>query len=62
MSNEVEKHNPQLYNDLCQLIDGARIRIATTVNAKLVGSIGISANELRKRFYIMNAQNGKEIT
>lgn len=33
--NEIEKHTPHLYNDVCQLIDGTRSRIATTVNAEV---------------------------
>lgn len=62
MSNEVEKHSPQLYNDLCQLIDGARIRIATTVNAEacwLNWNIGKRIKE--DILYNERAEYGKEI-
>lgn len=32
---ELEKDNPELYGDVCQIIDGARTRIATTANAEI---------------------------
>ncbi len=35
MNNETEKNTPQLYNDVCQIIDGTRYRIATTINAEV---------------------------
>lgn len=62
MSNEVEKHNPQLYKDLCQLIDDVRIRIATTVNAEacwLNWNIGKRIKE--DVLYNERAEYGKEI-
>ncbi len=33
--NEIEKHTPQLFSEVCQIIDDTRSRIATTVNAEV---------------------------
>ena len=33
--HELEKHTPELYSDICQIIDGTRSRLATTVNAEV---------------------------
>jgi len=33
--NELEQHTPGLYNEVCQVIDGTRSRLATTVNAEV---------------------------
>lgn len=31
----IEQHTPQLYTDVCQIIDTTRTRLATTVNAEV---------------------------
>ncbi len=33
--DEIEKHTPQLYSDVCQIIEGTRSRLAATVNAEV---------------------------
>lgn len=33
--NEIEKHTPKLYSDVCEIIDNTRTRLATTVNAEV---------------------------
>lgn len=33
--SELENNTPQLYNDVCQIIDGTRSRLASTVNAEV---------------------------
>lgn len=35
MMSKTEKHTAQLYNDVCQIIDTTRSRLATTVNAEI---------------------------
>lgn len=32
---DLQQNTPQLFNDVCQIIDGTRSRIATTVNAEV---------------------------
>lgn len=59
---EIQNHSPELYNDVCQLIDGTRTRIATTVNAEvclLNWNIGKRIKE--DVLYNQRAEYGKEI-
>ncbi len=60
--NELEKHTPQLYDDVCTIIDNTRSRIATTVNAEvclLNWHIGKRIKE--DVLYSKRAEYGKEI-
>lgn len=60
--DEIQNHSPELYNDVCQLIDGTRTRIATTVNAEvclLNWNIGKRIKE--DVLYNQRAEYGKEI-
>ena len=60
--SEIEKHTPQLYNDVCKIIDGTRSRLATTVNAEvclLHWHIGKRIKE--DVLYNKRAEYGKEI-
>jgi predicted nuclease of restriction endonuclease-like (RecB) superfamily len=60
--NELEKLKPGLYSDVCQVIDGTRSRLATTVNAEVcllhwhVGSL--IKNEILKN---QRANYGKQV-
>ena len=59
---EVQPNTPQLFNDVCQIIDGTRTRIATTVNAEvcfLHWNIGKRIKE--DVLYNQRAEYGKEI-
>lgn len=60
--NEIERHTPQLYSDVCQIIDNTRSRLATTVNAEvclLNWNIGKRIKE--DVLYSKRAEYGKEI-
>ncbi|MFC7526885.1 YhcG family protein [Parapedobacter sp. GCM10030251] len=60
--NEIERHTPELYNDVCQLIDDTRSRLATTVNAEtclLHWNVGKRIKE--DVLYNKRAEYGKEI-
>lgn len=60
--NEIEKYTPLLYSDVCQIIDGTRSRLATTVNAEvclLHWHIGKRIKE--DVLYNNRAEYGKEI-
>jgi len=60
--NEIERHTPELYNDVCQLIDDTRSRLATTVNAEtclLHWNVGKRIKE--DVLYNKRAGYGKEI-
>lgn len=60
--NELEKHTPELYNDVCQIIDDTRSRLATTVNAEtclLHWNVGKRIKE--DVLYNKRAEYGKEI-
>lgn len=60
--NEIEKHTPELYNDVCQIIDNTRGRLATTANAEvclLHWNIGKRIKE--DVLYNKRAEYGKEI-
>jgi hypothetical protein len=60
--NELDKNIPQLYGDVCQIIEGTRSRIATTINAEvclLHWNIGKRIKE--DVLYNQRAEYGKEI-
>jgi predicted nuclease of restriction endonuclease-like (RecB) superfamily len=60
--NEIEKHTPLLYNDVCQIIDDTRSRLATAINAEvcmLHWNIGKRIKE--DVLYNKRAEYGKEI-
>ena len=60
--NDIEDYTPQLYSDICQIIEGTRSRIATTVNAEvclLHWHIGKRIKE--DVLYNKRAEYGKEI-
>jgi predicted nuclease of restriction endonuclease-like (RecB) superfamily len=60
--NELEKHIPELYSDVCQIIEGTRSRLASTVNAEvclLHWHIGKRIKE--DVLYNKRAEYGKEI-
>jgi predicted nuclease of restriction endonuclease-like (RecB) superfamily len=60
--SEIENHIPQLYSDVCQIIDGTRSRLATTVNSEvclLHWHIGKRIKE--DVLYNKRAEYGKEI-
>ena len=62
MNNKMQNHIPELYSDVCQLIDGTRLRIATTVNVEvclLNWNIGKRIKE--DVLYNQRAEYGKEI-
>ena len=59
---EIENHLPQLYDDVCQMIEGTRHRLAITVNAELCllhWHIGKRIKE--DVLYSKRADYGKEI-
>ena len=60
--NELEQFSPILFNDVCQIIEGTRNRLATTVNAEvclLHWNIGKRIKE--DVLYNKRAEYGKEI-
>jgi hypothetical protein len=60
--DEIIKHTPVLFNDVCQIIDGTRYRIASTVNSEVClmnWNIGKSIKE--DVLYNQRAEYGKEI-
>lgn len=62
MSKEIEKNTPQLFDDVCGIIDETRYRIATTVNAEaclMNWNIGKRIKE--DVLYNERAEYGKEI-
>lgn len=62
MNNEIQNHIPELYNDVCQLIDVSRTRLATSVNAEICllnWNIGKRIKE--DVLYNQRAVYGKEI-
>ena len=59
---ELEKLSPELYSDVCQIIDGTRFRIATTVNAEVcLMNWNISKRIKEDVLYNQRAEYGKEI-
>lgn len=62
MMEPLDNHNPELYDDVCQIIDNVRSRIATTINAEvclLNWNIGKRIKE--DVLYNKRAEYGKEI-
>ena len=59
---ELEKLSPELYSDVCQIIDGTRFRIATTVNAEVcLMNWNIGKRIKEDVLYNQRAEYGKEI-
>lgn len=64
MSNmdELQKHSPELYKDVCQIIDGTRSRIATTVNSEVCLMNWYVGKRIKDDvLYSQRAEYGKEI-
>ena len=60
--NELDKNIPELYSDVCQIIDGARSRIATTVNAEVCWMNWHVGKRIKEDvLYNQRAEYGKEI-
>lgn len=59
---EVQHNTPQLFNDVCQIIDGTRIRLATTVNAEVCWMNWHIGKRIKEDvLYNQRAEYGKEI-
>jgi hypothetical protein len=59
---ELEKLSPELYSYVCQIIDGTRFRIATTVNAEVcLMNWNIGKRIKEDVLYNQRAEYGKEI-
>lgn len=59
---ELEKHTPILFNDVCQIIDGSRNRIASTVNAEVCMMNWYVGKRIKEDvLYNKRAEYGKEI-
>jgi hypothetical protein len=60
--SEIDKHIPDLYNDVCQIIDGTRNRLAVTVNAELCWLNWRIGKRIKEDvLYNKRAEYGKEI-
>lgn len=60
--NEIGKNTPQLYNDVCKIIDNTRSRIATTVNAEICMLNWTVGKRIKEDvLYNKRAEYGKEI-
>lgn len=60
--NEIKRHTPQLYNDVCQIIDTVRSRLATTVNAEVcLMNWHIGKRIKEDVLYNKRAEYGKEV-
>lgn len=60
--NEIEKHTPELYNDVCQIIDNTRSRLATTVNAEVCWLHWHIGKRIKEDvLYNKRAEYGKEV-
>ena len=60
--NEIEKHTPELYHDVCEIIDNTRIRLATTVNAEVCLLHWHVGNRIKEDvLYNKRAEYGKEV-
>jgi hypothetical protein len=60
--SEIEQHTPQLYSDVCQIIDSTRSRLATTVNAEVcLMNWHIGKRIKDDVLYNKRAEYGKEI-
>ena len=59
---DLDKHTPQLYSDVCQIIEGTRTRIATTVNAEVCWMNWHIGKRIKEDvLYNQRAEYGKEI-
>ncbi len=59
---ELQPNTPQLFNDVCQIIDGTRYRIATTVNAEVCWMNWNIGKRIKEDvLYNQRAEYGKEI-
>lgn len=60
--SDLDKNIPQLYGDVCQIIDGTRTRIATTVNAEVCWMNWHIGKRIKEDvLYNQRAEYGKEI-
>ena len=60
--NELEQFSPILFNDVCQIIEGTRNRLATTVNAEVCLLHWNIGNRIKEDvLYNKRAEYGKEI-
>lgn len=60
--SDLDKNIPVLYNDVCQIIDGTRTRIATTVNAEVCWMNWHIGKRIKEDvLYNQRAEYGKEI-
>ncbi|MBK8805771.1 MAG: DUF1016 family protein [Bacteroidales bacterium] len=60
--NELEENTPLLFSDVCQIIDGTRFRIATTVNAEVCLMNWYVGKRIKEDvLYNQRAEYGKEI-
>jgi len=60
--NEIKTHTPQLYSDVCQIIDGTRSRLATTINAEVCLLHWHIGNRIKEDvLYSKRAEYGKAI-
>lgn len=59
---EIDNHLPQLYNDVCQIIDGTRNLLAITVNAEVCWLNWHIGKRIKEDvLYNKRADYGKEI-
>ncbi len=59
---DLEESTPQLYSDVCQIIDGTRTRIATTLNAEICMLHWHIGKRIKEDvLYNKRAEYGKEI-
>lgn len=60
--HELEKYTPELYSDVCQIIDGTRSRLATTANAEVCWMHWHIGNRIKEDvLFNQRAGYGKEI-
>jgi predicted nuclease of restriction endonuclease-like (RecB) superfamily len=60
--NEIVEHTPQLFKEVCQIIDGSRYRIASTVNAEVCLMNWYIGKQIKEDvLYSRRAEYGKEI-
>ena len=60
--SDLDKNSPVLYDDVCQIIDGTRTRIATTVNAEVCWMNWHIGKRIKEDvLYNQRAEYGKEI-
>lgn len=60
--NDIDKHTPLLFDDVCHIIDGTRQRIATTVNTEVcLMNWNIGKRIKEDVLYNQRAEYGKEI-